>query len=107
VLARERRTSSKSISSVSRRTPYATALYSLPLKLTLVPWVRWPPCASDIPMHRFAGLLARHEDRHVRLRAGVRLDVRVLGAEDFFARSIASVRRRRRTRSRRNSAAPG
>ena len=55
--------------------------------------------------HRVARLQTRHEDRHVGLRAGVRLHVGVLRAEELLhALDRQRSRRRRRTRSRRNSA---
>ena len=57
--------------------------------------------------HGVARLQQREVDRHVRLRAGVRLHVGVLGAEQLLgARDGAATRRRRRTRSRRSSACP-
>ena len=57
--------------------------------------------------HRVARLQQRHVDRHVRLRAGVRLHVDVVGAEQRLgARDGQRARRRRRTRSRRSSGGP-
>ncbi len=54
--------------------------------------------------HRVAGLQHRHEDRHVRLRAGVRLHVGVFCAEDLLdALDRERSRRRRPTRIRRSS----
>jgi hypothetical protein len=33
---------------VSRRTVYGTGVNQVPEKLTFEPWVRWPPCGSDM-----------------------------------------------------------
>ena len=57
-------------------------MYSRPEKLTLSPCVRWPPCESSSERIVSPGSSSREVDGHVRLRAGVRLDVRVLGAEE-------------------------
>ena len=56
-------------------------LYRRPDTFFFMPWVRWPPWASESPMIVSPGFEQRVVDRGVRLRAGVRLDVRVLGAE--------------------------
>ena len=49
-----------------------------------MPCVRWPPCGSARPMIVSPGLEQRVEDGGVGLRAGVRLDVGVLGAEELL-----------------------
>ncbi len=55
--------------------------------------------------HGIAGLQKRHEDRHVRLRAGVRLDVRVLGRRRAACSDrLRASPRRQPIRSRRSSA---
>ena len=56
----------------------------LPEKLTGMPWVRWPPWAQVHPQHGVAGLQHGEVDGHVGLRAGVRLHVGVLGAEELL-----------------------
>ena len=55
--------------------------YSRPETLIFMPCERWPPCASESPMIVSPGRQQRVVDGGVGLRAGVRLDVRVLGAE--------------------------
>ena len=48
------------------------------------PCVRWPPCESSSERIVSPGCERRHVDGHVGLRARVRLDVRVLGAEQLL-----------------------
>ena len=48
------------------------------------PCVRWPPWSSRSDEDRVARLQQREVRGHVRLRAGVRLNVRVLGAEQLL-----------------------
>ena len=85
-------------------------LNHIPLTLTGEPCVRCPPWASAIPSTLWSGLLRlqeRAEHRHVRLSAGVRLDVRVVGSEQLLrAIDRRAARSRRRTRSRRSSDGP-
>ena len=52
--------------------------------MTLWPCVRWPPWSRRERHQRVARLHHRGVDGHVRLRARVRLDVRVLGAEQLL-----------------------
>ena len=60
-----------------------------------------------MPENRVAGLQRRQVDRHVGLRAGVRLHVGVLGAEERLRAVDRELSRPgRRTRSRRSSACP-
>ena len=66
---------------VSLRTPYCTARKYLPVRETFQPCVRWPPAGSAMPMTVSPGSQEREVDREVRRRAGVRLHVGVLGAE--------------------------
>ena len=61
--------------------PYDTKLYSSPLALTGEPCVRWPPWSRLRPEHRVARLQQRLVHAHVGVGAGVRLHVRVVGAE--------------------------
>ena len=50
----------------------------------MVPWVRWPPCGRLIASTVSPGLQERAVDREVGARAGVRLQVGVLGAEQLL-----------------------
>ena len=60
------------------------------------------------PEDGVAGGEQRHKGGSVGLRAGVRLHVDVVGAEELFARGRGrGLRRRRRTRSRRSKRLPG
>ena len=49
-----------------------------------MPCVRWPPWARFMPEDGVARLQQREVDGHVGLRAGVRLHVGVLGAEELL-----------------------
>ena len=62
-------------------TSYGAMSYSRPDTLSFMPWLRWPPCGQRQAHDRVAGLQQRVVDGGVGLRAGVRLDVGVLGAE--------------------------
>ena len=85
-----------------------TTLNHLPLMFSGMPWVRWPPSARLMPMIVSPGCSRPKNTRLVGLRAGVRLHVGVLGAEQLLQRGRwPAARRRRRTRSRRSSACPG
>ena len=58
--------------------------YRRPETLSFMPWVRWPPWGSARPMIVSPGVQQRVVDGRVGLRAGVRLDVGVLGAEELL-----------------------
>ena len=68
----------------------ARILKSRPEKFTGEPCVRCPPCARSRPRMRVAGLRAARSRRPCWPASRVRLHVRVLGAEERFARSMAS-----------------
>src|SRR3954453_13245396 len=80
------------MSSLSSRTPYGTIENHLPLKLTLLPWVRWPPCGSDIappgapgpppPAWAAGGGGEVGAGARVSLQVGVRGAEQLLGARD-------------------------
>ena len=55
-------------------------------------WVRWPPWARFIPSTVSPGFEQREVDRHVRLRARVRLDVHVVRAKELLRAEIATTR---------------
>ena len=94
--------------SSSLRTPYGTIVVELAREVERMP-VRQVAAVRQVhPEDRVARLQQREVDRHVGLRARVRLDVGVLGAEERLrAVDGERSRRRRRTRSRRSSACPG
>ena len=58
--------------------------YSRPEKLIFMPWVRCPPWASSIPISVSPGIISAWYAASVGLRAGVGLDVGVLGPEQLL-----------------------